>query len=152
MKYKILIFNSILLLSLELTTILAQNNLLVNEHFGMQSSFLLNNIRKLTFTSGNISFSLLKGDMRVFALNNISNLRFNTMANNVIPRQSLDANNSKLYPNPVTEKLQIKYELTKPENVLLEIVNLQGKLIYQNNSISKVGINITTISVDKLPG
>lgn len=57
--------------------------------------------------------------------------------------------NSKLlsiYPNPNLGKFDIKIDLTKPQKIKIQILNLSGKIIYDGNKTSNAGINIIHLS------
>ncbi len=54
-------------------------------------------------------------------------------------------NNSKLisiYPNPNLGEFDINIDLTKSQKIKIQILNLSGKIIYEDNKISNSGINI----------
>lgn len=53
----------------------------------------------------------------------------------------------RFYPNPVSEKLLIQFDNKKPMDIVIEIVNINGRIIYNNkltdieNSIEKIDVN-----------
>ncbi|MEQ8360018.1 MAG: T9SS type A sorting domain-containing protein [Cytophagales bacterium] len=51
-----------------------------------------------------------------------------------------------VFPNPFTERLEIKYDLKEQSEVFMEILDLQGKQIYSYiNTSPQMGLNILTI-------
>jgi hypothetical protein len=56
-----------------------------------------------------------------------------------------------VYPNPVSDRLNISFNLPGPELVVIEIYNMNGQLVYQAAETANNGQNMQTISLSKLP-
>ncbi|MDD5186378.1 MAG: T9SS type A sorting domain-containing protein [Paludibacter sp.] len=139
----------VLLFAFGVTGLYAQTSLNVNEKSGTRTSFVLNDLNKLVFSSGNMT--VIKKDLNssVFSLMNVRYLNFTDIT-------SLDeiANpeNRKmyLYPNPVVSQLQIRFETMTEENVQVHIMDMQGRMIYLRNLTSHSGINYLSIPCESM--
>ena len=143
-----------LIIGISLTNLHAQNLLFVKEKSGAQTSYSLSNIQKLTFASGNITVNRNNGSMNTYAFTNIHYLNFgNDGTTGISPFEMMGNNTFLLYPNPVTDQLNIQFTSASTEKVKLQIVNMQGRIILQQSISSQSGINYATISVSQLlPG
>jgi hypothetical protein len=134
------------MLGISLTFVHAQFKLNVKEKLGKQTSFALNSIRKLTFTFGNFTVNKTDNIISAYAL---SDIRFlNLSALTFISKISSEENSKLiLFPNPVIDQLQISFKSTKAGNARIEIINLMGKILQQQNLNSPIGTNHVAISV-----
>ena len=137
----------ILLLVFSLAGLQAQTFLNIKAKSGTQSSFALSDLSKVTFTTGKMTVIPRTGNPSDFAIPEIHNLDF---TNTTSIRETKNARNNglKLYPNPVQDLLQIEYESGKGENVLVQILDVQGKVLFQNKLPNQPGINIIDIHVE----
>lgn len=150
MRQKKTILSAFLLLGLGLSGLKAQNTLLVNEKSGTKTSFALSGIRKLTFPAGSITVTKKDLSSATFALSDISYLNFNILTTNISLLKD-QGSKIKLYPNPAADQLQINYESLKAGESLLEIRDIQGKVLRQQCIISQSGTNQAIINVAELP-
>jgi len=120
-----------------------QTALVVNEKSGTKSSFSLSNIYKLTFNSGNVIINKKDGNISGFALSNVQYLNFTNLTA-LNPVSNLESS-MLLYPNPVRETLQVRYESTLDENVQIRIFDIQGKTIILQNMKTQTGTNYINI-------
>ncbi len=142
---------SVLILVFGVISMQAQNMLFVKEKSGSQTSFSLTNIQKLTFASGNITVNKYDGSLNTYDLTNIRYLNFGNNETTGISPIEIEANNTlMLYPNPVTDQLNVQFISVGSDKVQIQIVNMQGQIILQQNIYSQSGINYTTISVSQL--
>lgn len=118
----------------------AQTFLNVKEKSGTQTSFALSEINKLIFESGNMAVIKKSAYSSGFGVIDIRYLDFTNITSN---GKVVDAmhNKIRLYPNPVTDLLQIQYESAEAETVLIQIVDLQGKILFQQTIANKSGTN-----------
>jgi PKD repeat protein len=56
-----------------------------------------------------------------------------------------------VYPNPVSDRLNISFNLPGTELVVFEMYNMNGQLVYQAAETANNGQNMRTISVSNLP-
>jgi len=150
MKLKILKLSILLLLGLGIT-LKAQTKLYVNEKAGTQTAFDLGSIKKLTFPASKMTVTKTDGSAVTYSLSNLRYLNFIAIKTEIKPIESLSSSYLTLYPNPVTDQLQITYEMEQAGNVQLKIVDLQGRVSYSQILKSQNGTNHATISVSQLP-
>ncbi|MDP4238127.1 MAG: T9SS type A sorting domain-containing protein [Bacteroidota bacterium] len=145
-KNKITWTTIVFLLVLGLPGLRGQTTLNVNEKSGTQASFVLSNLHKLVFTSGNMTVSQKDGSNTDFALLNIRNLTFTEItSNNEVNPAETDV---MLYPNPVQDKLQVRYESATEENVQLQLIDIQSRVLYQQSLKSQPGVNYFDIPME----
>jgi hypothetical protein len=126
----------------------AQTAMNVKVKSSIQSSYDLSDINKLTFASGNLTVNKKDGSQTDFALTNALNLNFSNITS-IAEIKSNEQSNMLLYPNPVVNKFQICYKSLTEENVSLQIIDFQGKVIYLQNQQSQAGINYLYIPFEK---
>lgn len=149
-QHKKVFLSVLLLFSIGLTGLYAQNKLYVKEKAGTQTSFTINNVRKLTFASGNMMVNKTDKSTSAYALSNTRYLSFRDFTTDV-PQISLqESSNLILFPNPVTDQLQISYETMSEGTVQVAIFDVQGKVLLQQNLSSQTGSNHATIPILQL--
>ena len=149
MQHKKTKLSAILLLGTGLIAMQAQVSMNVKENTGTQTSYALTNIRKLTFPTGNMLVTKTDASTNTYALSGIRYLNFTDLTTSI--SKGIEANsNIKLYPNPVTDRLQISYESLKVGRVQVEIMDVQGKILYQQTINCQNGTNHTIIPVSQL--
>ena len=123
----------------------------VQEKSGTQTSFALNDINKLTFTSGKMTVSPKTDNNTDFLILDLRYLNF-TSTTSISEIKRIGNYGLKLYPNPVSDVLQIGYETGNTESVLVQILDIQGKVLYQQNLPNHAGSNNFIIPVKSLQG
>ncbi len=151
MRHKKVKLSALFLLGIGLTGIQAQSTLYVKEHSGIQTSYMLDSIRKLTFFTGNMTVNKTDGSMSNYALSNIRYLNFIDLTTNISLIGNKESSNIILYPNPVIDQLQISYESIKSDKVQVYIIDVQGKVVHQQMISSQNGTNLVTINVAQIP-
>lgn len=142
---------TLLLLGLGLTGLQAQNVLKVREKSGTQTSYTLNDIRKLTFSTGNLTVSKTDGTMQMYALSNIRFLNFGDVVTSIDKSTLLENRSIQIYPNPVVDEFTLTYQLTNKGSIQIDIVDLQGKVVFTKTVSQTEGIDQLKINVSKLP-
>ncbi len=140
----------VFLLSIGFSSLKAQNALCVKEKSGTQTSFTLNGLRKLTFPTGSMMVNKTDGSTSTYTFSAIRSLTFSNLVNNVSPIVKKERGNLTLYPNPVIDQLQMSYETLKDGNVLVEIIDFQGRILHRQTISCQEGTNQATISVAQL--
>lgn len=138
----------LLLLAFSLSVLQAQTFLNVEVKSGTQTSFALSDLKKLTFTSAKMAVIPKTGTHSDFAIPDIHYLDFTNTTSIRETKKNARNNGLKLFPNPVQDILQIEYESGKAENVLIQILDVQGKVLYQNNLPNQMGVNNIYIPVE----
>jgi hypothetical protein len=140
----------IILLLLSLTGVYAQNALCLMERSGAQTPISLDNIRKLTFTEGNMTVFKTDGNSSNYKLGNLQYLSFIDQASIISKMISGEKSCFTVYPNPVVDQLQIRFVSTTYEPVQLTILNMLGVVLHQQTTISQNGTNHILIQVPNL--
>ena len=137
----------IILLTVGFTGLRAQTSLNVKVKTGAQSSFFLSDIKTLTFISGTLSVNKRDGNRNDFAMTDVRNLNFSSGAtDDKILNDGIIT--MMLYPNPVRDFLQVKYDSKAEENVNVQIINILGKVVYQRLMKSQTGTNYIDIHTE----
>ena len=140
----------IILLLLSLTGVYAQNALYLMERSGAQTPILLDNIRKLTFIDGNMTVFKTDGNSSNFKTDELKRLSFIDQTSIVSKKVSRERSSLAIYPNPVVDQLQIRFESITSETVQLTILNLLGVVFHQQTTMSQNGTNHIMIPVQNL--
>ena len=150
MKHKKLVLCALFLFGIGLTGIQAQSKLYVNNKSGTQTPFTLSSIHTLTFASGNMAVNKTDGTMSSYALGNVRFLSFSDYTTQVAPNIVRQFGKLTIYPNPVTDQLQIRYETAIAGAVQIQIMDLQGKVLLQQELSRQTGANHAQILVSQL--
>ena len=136
-----------LFMSLGLMGVNAQSILNVKENTGGSSFFYTNEIRKLTFSGGNLNVNEMEGGSTSFDISSIRKLDFNGITTEVkIPLVSNQPDERlQLYPNPVNDMLYVKSELVLDCDWKVEILDLQGKVLKKEILNSLKSINVSDL-------
>ena len=129
----------------------AQTAMNMKDKSGTQTSFVLSDLNKLTFASGNLTVNKKDGSSADFALTNVLNLNFSEITTAIVDLKGDEQSNMLLYPNPVVNNLQIRYESSTEENVSLQIIDIQGKIVYLQSQNSQTGTNYLNIPFETYP-
>jgi len=148
MKNKKIISIFLLFLGLGLSEVYAQATLFVNQPGSVVTPYSLTNIRKLTFSPGDIQVHRTIGDTINYAMGNVDFLNFNSFTTGL---EASEKNNGIfVYPNPTSDILQINFDSKMTNYSDLEIIDLQGRVLIKQSIKS---LNKTSISVSQLvPG
>jgi len=100
---------------------------------GMQSSYLIANIKKLTFEDGNLLVNNITAGNDAFSLfgNRYLNFTDLTLATDT---HELVNNIFYVYPNPVTKVLNINSKDPSQTISHLEIISLEGRILIEQNT------------------
>lgn len=142
----------VLLLFMGITGLQAQNRLYVKATNGIETSFSLNGIRKLTFPMRNISVTNTDGKTELVPFNEIQYLNFTQgwTGNNSLAIQ--DNNSFSLFPNPVSDELTVIIQSTKDEPISIQIIDMHGKIVYRETGQTINGPNHFYLNLSNLPG
>lgn len=147
MKQKKVRWLIVLPLVFSLSGLQAQSFLNVNEKSGTQASFALSDIKKLIFTTGIMTVIPKTGINSDFSLPDIRFLDF-TNTTSVNKPTNAGRSSLKLYPNPVKDLLHLQYDSGDGDCVLIQILDVQGKVLYQNDLPNQQGTNFFNIPVE----
>ncbi len=126
-------------------------NMYVFEKAGVQSNFTLSNIQKLTFSVGSMAVNSTAGNSKVYALSNIQKVIFKSSFLN-LNRIGTESEKLSLFPNPVSNILHINDLPEFDKTIQIEIISIDGKIIYQNkinNMLDQFPFAIDVTSIQK---
>jgi hypothetical protein len=143
---------TIILLSLFITYFYFVNaqTMFVKETSETQTEYLLNDVKILKFSSGNITISKTDGDSDIYSLSGLRYLNFTDINTGIVPVASnTEVIKLQVYPNPVTDLLNINIQFPKSENQtgVIEILSIEGKIFYTqmiNSQSSIYHVNVTS--------
>lgn len=149
MRHKKLKTCAVLLLSLGLAGMQAQTKLNVNPKTGAITPFTLNEVKSITFSSGNMYVTKKGGISNSYQLSNIRYLNFESLLTDNFQANIIHDSQLILYPNPVINDLHVQFKSSEECGRLI-IFDLQGRIILQQNLNCQEGKNIISVSVNKL--
>jgi len=130
--------SALLMLGIGVLTIQAQNSLFVKEKNGTQTNTTLNEIRKLSFHSGNLVVTKTNSTTQSIPLSGVRILSFKNYSTNISSEFSKENTILSLYPNPSSDILTISLGEVDLTGSQVEILNIRGQLvqntILQNNN------------------
>jgi hypothetical protein len=136
-----------LLLGLGLTGIQAQT-IYVRQESGTQTAYELSKITKMSFSSGNISVSKTNGISDTYLLSDLRYLNFQDLTTKIEMVKQQDEV-IQVFPNPVIDLLNIQLSAKGSQDYIIEILSINGKVIYQEKIIQQY--NTYKINVSLLP-
>lgn len=133
----------ILIISLGLINLNAQSILNVNNNSGSTSTFELTNIKKITFSNGNLNIINLYDGANSFEISAIKRLDFRSTPTSITIQAP--SSNIKLFPNPASEYLNIVDKSNNEDETIIEISDIDGKLIQEQSQQLPCTINISSL-------
>jgi len=95
---------------------------------GTTAGYKISDLQNFTYGSNTIVVKPTTGTTVTYNLSNVVSYRYDL----TLPVNELDVINTaevRIYPNPFRESVHISYELSTPENVTIEILDITGKTI-----------------------
>lgn len=134
-------------MGLNLMGLQAQSILNVEENSGSISSFYTNDIKKLIFSGGNMDVQKTDGSSDSYSISGIGKLEFAGISTDIQILQQIGQSEerTKLYPNPVIDLLYIKSISSEECDVILEVLDMQGKVLLKETTSSMNGINVSDL-------
>lgn len=143
--------STLLLLCLALSGVQAQSTLYVQEKTGIQTAFVLNDVRKLTFPAGSITVNKNDGNTNTYVLSDIRYLNFTDLSVEVSQFSNQESGNIILFPNPAMDQLKVSFQSDGTRNLEIDIIDMQGKVLEQQTISSQNGMNLVAINIAELP-
>jgi len=135
------------MLGLGLTGLQAQTMYLKQSN-GTQTAYSLSGIRKMIFSSGNLTVTKADNSNGVFSLSSLRYMNFSDLTTGVKPTLMEQSQQLKVYPNPVGDILNIDVTGTAETKGTLNIFNFEGKTLV-SRQVSQPGL--LTIDISHLP-
>jgi hypothetical protein len=140
MKNQVLTFFLVLLITSWWTGGIKAQSVFVKEKDGQQSPFEMNKIRKLIFTDSKLVINQTIGDETIFNLVDIRYLNFINLDTSNSISERVQEGDFLIYPNPANDFLTIQFRPLNEEIVQIEILTLDGKIVYQQKFTPRNGI------------
>jgi hypothetical protein len=112
---------------------------------GSQEMYDLDEIGKLHFAAGVLMIDQVNGNTDTFPLEDIGQLNF-TDATGAVENNDLNSPSMLLFPNPVNDRLTVKYTGYEAQHQHLDIYNSTGQLV--KSVFLQPGLYESTIQVD----
>lgn len=147
MQHKKLKFSVVLLLGLGLTELHAQT-MYVKEISGAQTAYTLSNMRKISFSSGNLTVTKTDNISNVYALGALRYLNFSDNTTIFNEPLSIQSQKLKVYPNPVSDILNIDLTGMVETIGILSILSFEGKTLVSQQVNNK---DVISLDISHLP-
>ena len=146
MRHEIFKLTTLLMLSIVLTRLHAQT-MFVKQANGTQTAYALSNLLKMTFSGGYMTVSKTDNTNGVYALCGLRYLNFTDLTSSLEEPLIVQKELLNVYPNPVSNKLNINITGTNPSNGVLSIFNFEGKAVFsqQINQAETLIIDISDL-------
>ncbi len=137
---------ALLMFSMSIIGLQAQNSLNVYNKLSTKMSFAVSSIQKLIISGGNLTINKKDATSSTYLLTDIVYLDFSSTLNSFAPNQTFKQ--CVLYPNPVQDILNIEYSITSFSDVQkLDIIGIDGKTILSETSTNgRFTIYVTSLS------
>jgi hypothetical protein len=119
---------ALIMMMLTSSVIQAQNLLTVTLTNGQTDSFNVSDIRSLKFVNNTMNLTENDGTLSSWDILDISEYAFNDVISTVETADST-RNQSKIYPNPVSDELTVEYWSSHESKINIELLDLSGKLV-----------------------
>ena len=134
MRYILFTLFALFILGLGIPKLQAQaqsqaETLFVKEKTGAISGYSLVNIEKISFFPGNLIINQINNDNVVYSLNSLQYLTFSDTTSVAIEKEISTDNGLFVYPNPVTDVLNIDISGTEGTSGIISILSLEGKVL-----------------------
>jgi hypothetical protein len=136
------------LLSVIDSALIGQKTLYMTEKNGSVNSFSISEIRKLTFPDGNMTVTRIDGTSKNFPVDAIAVLKFSAPVS--IENLKVEKFKASLYPNPLKDHFYLSFESDKTLHADIQIYDLNGRVLYSQNSEVIAGKNLIDINVETL--
>jgi hypothetical protein len=150
MRKRIFKLIALLILGIGLTSLHAQNTMNVYEREGIQTTYTLGSISKITFSEGNVIIGKSDGGIQSYGLNHIRYLSFVDLLTDIPLSETQGESNFTLYPNPAADQLQIHLETMENSIIQVDIIDIQGRIVLQQKIHNKESNCTATIHLLQL--
>ena len=122
----------------------------VKEKSGIEAIFAIHDIRKITFSGGNMTVNGLYGNSEAFALTDIRYVNFTDLLTGIYPLEKQKPELLILFPNPTQDILIFNYK-SLGEAIQFEVMTLDGKTVLGKIIHMPSGVNQVKVNVSSLP-
>ena len=150
MKQKLLLnLFCLFVLNLGAQSMYAQTKLYIEQKENPKFSIPLSEIRRLTFSDTDLVLHPKGEDVQSFSLIDLTRLHFKDVLASLStsPYTTQEIN---VYPNPASQIVNVEYELSIPQNVNIQICNMQGHVMQKHHFKGASGFNSQSINLEGL--
>lgn len=130
---------------------LSAQYLIIKEVNSGRKTIALTQIRKISFTNGNLQVSLIQGTLEEYALNSIQSLLFRENLPSVTFSAPFNETGFTLFPNPSTGPLNLYYNSNYSATMRMQIIDSRGRFLIQEQFNFSEGNNHKIIDISELP-
>ncbi|MCF8229896.1 MAG: T9SS type A sorting domain-containing protein [Bacteroidales bacterium] len=129
---------------------LKSQNLYLMENSGQQTDYVIDNLNKLYFSSGELMVELQNGAIDQYPLNDIRYLGFGGPLKTPPPfiTEKMGMN---LYPNPVSGTMHIQYHMHGTQTVRIEIISIDGRMFHSERLFSENQMSVWQVRLETIP-
>ena len=138
---------ALLAFNFSLSTVFAQT-MYVKQSNGTQTAYALSNVRKMTFSAGNVTVQKTDNTTVEYLLSGMKYLSFQDFTTGINEQQMAAGNTLLTYPNPVNDVLKIDLRGTKNQGGSISILTLDGKVMQTQQT---EGTGTVTLNLSQLP-
>ena len=115
-----------------------------------QDPYLLSSVRKLRFSAGNLNVYQTSGYTNNYTITSIRYLNFFDLTG-ILNTNIQEKVNFILSPNPVNNILTINYSSLVDKTLKLDLIAIDGKVVYQQILSTQNEKNTTNVDISSLP-
>ena len=144
MCYKKIVFSLIVFLGMTSVSLQAQT-LYVKQKTGLETSFALDNVQNIIFSSGYLKIEKTDGSVSDYLFNDMRYLSFTEYLTSVTT-STIGISTTEyysLYPNPVKNVFYVKSVVAAAD---VEIINSIGEIVLSGSIDQSTGINVESLS------
>lgn len=125
----------LLIMLLLMSTISYTQSIYLNYTDGTNSSYDLEDVRKITFDADLMNLHLMDGSIYSWNISTIEYFKYDeTLVNAEEWLAKANLWEVNVYPNPTTTTLNVLFNLPQSEEILIGLYDMQGKLILEKNT------------------
>ena len=145
----------LMILSIISVEMYSQDNIYFKNLDGSKSNYPIQSIKKVTVNDNKLSIHFIDGTISERDLVELQNYKFQEVIDNNSSISTVISKNIyefDAFPNPFGKQINVKFTLSKPEFVIVNICDINGKKI-QDYSLGKLvaGKHSQTLSIGDLP-
>lgn len=144
---------TLLAIALLFTVGLRAQSIHFNYTDGTNTSYNLEDVRKITFDADVMNLHLLDGSTYAWNVSTIGHYEYDETSLNL--NEWINAANAwevSVYPNPTSTDLHVRFNLPKEDEISIALYDLQGQLILEKNMGNKIsGEHQETLDLKDLP-
>ena len=106
----------------------AQNQLIVTLTNGQTDAFNVSDIRSVKFVNNTMNLMENNGSQSSWNIDDVSQYAFSG-ASSIVPTNGSTSDQVKIFPNPVSDNLNVEYWSLRAGKISIELLDLKGKVI-----------------------